>query len=264
MNTLYADVATLVAIVPAALLAFRRPPRADLFLWAVLALATLVPAARVAAGMSAAWPTNLAATLWLTIAVTLALFVAFAAVTGESWRLTPLLSAYMLMLGVLATALGDTPGRPATAGDDAWFGVHVAVTVPTYGLVTLAAVAALAAFLQERSLKRRRPPAIGGDLPSVAACETLVFRALAAGVGVLAMGLLTGMALTFRATGHPLSFDHKTVLTVAAFIVIAGLLWAHARSGVRGRRAARLVLLAYLLLTLGYPGVKFVADVLLA
>ena len=31
-----------------------------------------------------------------------------------------------------------------------------------------------------------------------------------------------------------------------------------------GRRAARYVLVAYLLLTLGYPGVKFVTDVLLA
>ena len=36
------------------------------------------------------------------------------------------------------------------------------------------------------------------------------------------------------------------------------------RRGVRGRRAARVVLLAYLLMTLGYPGVKFVTDVLMA
>jgi ABC-type uncharacterized transport system permease subunit len=42
------------------------------------------------------------------------------------------------------------------------------------------------------------------------------------------------------------------------------LLVAHYRSGMRGRRAARVVLLAYLLLTLGYPGVKFVTDVLMA
>ena len=33
---------------------------------------------------------------------------------------------------------------------------------------------------------------------------------------------------------------------------------------IRGRRAARIVLLAYLLLTLAYPGVKFVTDVILA
>ena len=54
------------------------------------------------------------------------------------------------------------------------------------------------------------------------------------------------------------------MLTVTAFLVIAGLLIGHFRIGVRGRMAARFVLLAYLLMTLGYPGVKFVTDVLMA
>jgi ABC-type uncharacterized transport system permease subunit len=66
-----------------------------------------------------------------------------------------------------------------------------------------------------------------------------------------------------RETGHLLKLDHKTVLTVAAFVVIGGLLFAHFKSGLRGRKAARVVLLAYLLLTLGYPGVKLVTDVLM-
>ena len=61
-----------------------------------------------------------------------------------------------------------------------------------------------------------------------------------------------------------LAFDHKTVLSLLAFAVIGLLLFVHYRIGLRGRRAARLVLLAYLLLTLAYPGVKFVADVLIA
>jgi ABC-type uncharacterized transport system permease subunit len=47
-------------------------------------------------------------------------------------------------------------------------------------------------------------------------------------------------------------------------LVLLVLLWAHHRTGMRGRRAARGVLLAWLLLTLAYPGVKFVTDVLLA
>jgi ABC-type uncharacterized transport system permease subunit len=61
-----------------------------------------------------------------------------------------------------------------------------------------------------------------------------------------------------------LVFDHKTVLTITAFVVIGGLLAAHYKTGLRGRQAARIVLLAYLLLTLGYPGVKFITDVVLS
>jgi ABC-type uncharacterized transport system permease subunit len=44
---------------------------------------------------------------------------------------------------------------------------------------------------------------------------------------------------------------------------VTGLLIAHRHSGLRGRQAARLVLLAYMLLLLGYFGVKFVRGELL-
>jgi ABC-type uncharacterized transport system permease subunit len=87
---------------------------------------------------------------------------------------------------------------------------------------------------------------------------------LQVGEGVLALGLVTGMALQYRETGEIVVLNHKTILTIAAFVVIGGLLVCHYGSGVRGKMAARIVLLAYLLLTLGYPGVKFVTDVLMA
>jgi ABC-type uncharacterized transport system permease subunit len=71
------------------------------------------------------------------------------------------------------------------------------------------------------------------------------------------------MALQWQETRQLLPFNHKVVLTLAAFVVIGVLLVAQRWAGVRGRRAARLVLLGYLLLTLGYPGVKFVSEVLI-
>ncbi|HEY4636208.1 MAG TPA: cytochrome c biogenesis protein CcsA, partial [Rhodospirillales bacterium] len=118
-------------------------------------------------------------------------------------------------------------------------------------------------FLQDRALKLKRPTAMTRVLPSVADCEDLLVRLLVLGEIVLAIGLMTGMAVQMRETGHLLKFDHKTVLTVAAFAVIGGLLIAHFKTGLRGRMAARIVLLGYLLLTLGYPGVKFVTDVMM-
>ena len=80
---------------------------------------------------------------------------------------------------------------------------------------------------------------------------------------VLGLGLLTGIATQFFETGGMLEFNHKTILSLVAFAVIGILLIAHHRTGIRGRRASRMVLLAYLLVTLGYPGVKFVTDILL-
>jgi ABC-type uncharacterized transport system permease subunit len=61
-----------------------------------------------------------------------------------------------------------------------------------------------------------------------------------------------------------MEFSHKTLLSILAFAVIGLLLILHQRTGLRGQRAGRLILVAYLLLTLAYPGVKFVTDVLMA
>ena len=80
---------------------------------------------------------------------------------------------------------------------------------------------------------------------------------------MLGLGLVTGVVLNAIAGGALLTLDHKTVFTLAAFAIIGLLLIAQAKHGLRGRKAARVVLLAYLLLTLGYPGVKFVTDVVL-
>ena len=170
----------------------------------------------------------------------------------------------LILLGVLATVWRHVPGRDGlAAAPDAWLSAHIALSVATYGLCTLAAIAAAAAVLQERALKRKRPTALTRALPSVSDASLLEVRLLGVCEAVLALGIATGMARQFLSSGRLLVFDHKTLLAILAFAVIAVLLVLHRRSGLRGLRAARLILLAYLLLTLAYPGVKFVTDVLI-
>jgi ABC-type uncharacterized transport system permease subunit len=98
----------------------------------------------------------------------------------------------------------------------------------------------------------------------VADAELLQIRLLGASGVVLGLGLLTGAATLYVETGAFFETSHKTIFAVTAFAVIVLLLLVHRRTGLRGRRAARLVLLAYLLVTLAYPGVKLVTDVILA
>ena len=256
--------APLIALVPAAVVGWRREPSRDTVFFAVLAVAVAGPLAWVASRTSAGWGTGLSAALWVTVAATMVLFAALALINREAWRLAPLLAPYMVALAVLASVWRRAPQEAfELASLGAWVEVHIAASVVTYALVTIAAIAALAAFFQERALKTKRPTTLSRRLPSVADCERLVVGLLVGAEIVLALGLLTGTAALYRETGAFLAFDHKTVLTVSGFVVIGGLLIAHFRSGVRGRGAARMVLLAYLLITLGYPGVKFVTEVLI-
>ena len=207
----------------------------------------------------------LPAALWITVAAVMLLFAGAALMTREAWRLLPLLMPWLLLLGLLAVLWERSgAGEGAVADSGAWVVLHILVSVATYALLTLAAVAGLAVMLQERALKaRKRPTRLTHSLPSVADCEALQIRLLTASAVVLAIGVLTGMASGWVVRGSLLSFDHKTLLVLAGLVVICLLLWAHHRTGLRGRRAARIVLLAWGLLTLGWLGVKFVTDVLI-
>ncbi|MHA1597460.1 MAG: cytochrome C assembly family protein [Alphaproteobacteria bacterium] len=253
------------ALLPSIFIATRDNNTRDSVFWLTLAVAVAGPASWVAVQLSGSWQTGLSTALWVTIAATMIGFSVVVLLNDSAWRLTPLVTPYMAVLAVFALIWQQVPAvRPLTAAaPDGWIEAHILVSVTTYALITLAAVAALAAFLQERALKSKRPTPFSRSLPSVLESEGLMVRLLVIGEIVLALGLLTGMATQQQETGTLLHWDHKTVLSLGTFGVVAVLLIAHFKSGVRGRLVTRFVLLAYLLLSLGYPGVKFVTDILM-
>lgn len=253
------------ALIPAALAPFWRKQsvRDGLFV-ALLLLAALGPLARLVLNWGQAWSTALSGALWMSLEVSLLLFVALAALTRQAWRLAPLLLPYLLILGFFALVWRAAPGAALAASVPRnWLDAHILASVGTVGFLTIASVAALAGALQEKALKEKSPTKLSRQLPPVADSEGLAFNLLAASEIVLGLGLVTGMATQYLETGVLLKFDHKALLSVLTFFTIGGLLLAIKLAGLRGRMAARFVLLAYLLLLLAYVGVKFVKDVLL-
>lgn len=265
MDLTLLKITALLALVPASVLVFRRVPQKDVIYWSSIAVALCGTLVWVYIRQSAGWHTGLSTALWLTIAACLIIYAGIAAFSEDGWRLTALLFPYLLILGILATIWSQVPEQAFVGNAPmAWIGTHIAVSVATYALITLAAVAALAATLQEKALKSKKRTKLSRLLPSIAGSEGLLVRLLIASEIVLAIGLITGMATLYMTTGQFLTFDHKTTLTLLVFVVVGVILFIHFRTGIRGRSATRIVLLAYLLLTLGYPGVKFVTDILLS
>ncbi len=256
------SLAAVAALLPAVVVGWLGRARDGLW-WAAMALAVAGTGAWALAQIEDAWHAGLSVALWVTIAASTALFASLAAAAREAWRLMPLLFSYLAILGVLATVWQGAPEPRVPGPYGSWVLVHIVVSVATYALVTIAGVAGLAVALQEQALKSKRPTRLSRLLPSVAESEGLEVGLLSAAEAVLGLGVLTGIAAHYLATGRLVAFDHKTVLSLAAFAVIGSLLFAHKRVGLRGRRAARIALGAWLLLTLAYPGVKFVTSVLL-
>jgi len=258
------SVSALIALIPAAVLPFRGSGQRDALFWLLLGVALAGPLLWVVLAFGAGWRTGLAPALWLTVTTILAFYGLIALASREGFRLSALLFPYLIVLGLIATAaLGQSEHPMDGAAPAGWVYLHIVFSLATYAVLTLAAIAGVSTFLQDRALKNKKATTLTKALPTLSAGETLELRLLGLTAGILVVGLLTGMAVQYFDTGALLALNHKTILSLATFVIVVILLGARWRTGLRGRKAARVVLLAYLLLTLAYPGVKFVTDVLM-
>lgn len=260
-ESLIFQIVALACLVPALFLSVR-PGGRDTVHWSALALAAAGPALLCVLAVQSGWRTDFAFTIWISASATLILFGLLAFVSQTARRMAALVLPY-LGLSILIAILAGHGGRPMTGTIGPWLAAHIVVAISTYAMITLAAVAALAVFLKERSLKTKTSNGLATMLPPVVESERLQDRLMIASEIILAMGLVSGIAIHVQRTQPLLEADHKTMLTLAAFLVIGLLLALQRFSGLRGRRAARVVMISYLLVTMAYPGVKFVSDILI-
>jgi ABC-type uncharacterized transport system permease subunit len=193
----------------------------------------------------------LSATVWLVIAV----------YAVES-RFVPLphVRRTLALLGGAVVALAVAfPGefRPHVASP--WTPLHWLMGIASYGLFGAAVLHAALLNAADRRLRSQSgaapPTATGMPLLRL---ERLTFNFVTAGFIVLSATLLLGWWAT--ATWR---WDHKTVLSVLGWIVLAGLMIGRNAFGWRGKRATRWLYAGAGLLLLAYAGSHFVLEVLL-
>ena len=160
----------------------------------------------------------------------------------------------------LAAALWPSP--PGDVDVLNWkISLHILISLLSAGVLTLAAVQALALAIQERLLRRHRSGRIGRHLPPLQMLERLLFQMVGIGFGLLSLTLLTGLWFIDNWLAQHLA--HKTILSIVAWLVFGVLLWGRWRHGWRGRIAIRWALSGYGILILAYFGTKLVLELVL-
>ncbi len=262
------EIAGLVGLIPFSLAALRGQLDRPIVFWLLWLVAATGACAVVWHLTASGWQAGLVATLWVVIAATLLIYALIVAANRVAVGLAALLGPYLLLVACLAGIAGWVAAPEASAATSVpWFTIHIMLAVGSYSLMTITAIAAVAIVLQERAMKQRRQGWVMRRLPAVAAAENLQRRLLWLAAITMGFALASGLANEFMDTGHllmvPHQMAHKILLSVLAFVVILVFLVLHQATGLRGRLAARWLMTGYLLLTLAYPGVKFVRDVLL-
>lgn len=139
--------------------------------------------------------------------------------------------------------------------------VHILISIFSYSLLAIAALQAVLLAIQNKHLRNRHPGGFVRALPPLETMEQLLFRMIGLGYILLSLSLLTGAAYIEDIFAQHLV--HKTVLSLAAWLVFAILLWGRWRHGWRGRIAIRWTLIGFVVLMLAYFGSKLVLELIL-
>jgi ABC-type uncharacterized transport system permease subunit len=139
--------------------------------------------------------------------------------------------------------------------------LHIIFSILAYSLLAIAAAQAVLLAIQESHLRRKRPGGFMRALPPLETMETLLFQMIGLGFVMLTLALIKGFVFLQDIFAQHLV--HKTVLSIAAWVVFATLLWGRWRFGWRGRTAIRWTLVGFVALALAYFGSKLVLELLL-
>ena len=154
------------------------------------------------------------------------------------------------------------PGQTLKLNASAWLPLHWALGMASYGLFGAAVVHALILSHSEKLMRQAAQASAGLPLLTL---ERLTYRFVISGFVLLTSTLLAGYLFgeSLFGAGHAWHWDHKSVLSVLAWITFALLLLARYRYGWRGQKAIRVLYLGTGLLFLAYAGSHFVREVIL-
>ena len=170
-----------------------------------------------------------------------------------------------LAAGLVALALlvGLAPGAEPSAGRNAWFILHVTLSVLGLALLALAFISAALYLLQFRELKAKRFGQVFQLFPPLERLDRLNHVALVAGFPALTIGVLLAVGYAVRYAGGLHVGPAQIVWGSFTWVVLGWEVWIRVVRHWAGRRAAfasiggfAAVVLVYVALKLAEPGAE--------
>ena len=138
---------------------------------------------------------------------------------------------------------------------------HVLISLFAYGLLTVGAIVAIYALIQDRRLRRRVFSSTNQLFAPMETTEQLLFGINTAGFLLLLLAVSSGFAFVENLFAQHLV--HKTTLSLLALTLFGLLLAGRRFAGWRGRRAIYLYLGGFVILCLAYFGSRYILEELL-
>lgn len=163
------------------------------------------------------------------------------------------LAVALLALGLF---LGGSSQDVAPIYRSLWLTLHLATVFGGYGFFGLAFVAGIMYLIQEREIKAKRTGAMYRRLPSLNVLDSINYYCLTLGFPLMTLGMITGMAYAWVYLGRYWRWDPKEVWSLILWLLYAALLHQRLTVGWRGRRAAIMAMVGFMVLCFTFLGVS--------
>lgn len=150
------------------------------------------------------------------------------------------LAVITTLLALALTMIPEGAGKESPAKASIWTGLHVSTALGSYGAFAIAFVASILYLVAQRQLKDHRAAAMLGHTPSLETVARINRRSIAAGVALLAGGLVVGYLQARHVYGIESWWrnDPKIYLTTVTLAAYVAILILSFRPTFKGRRTA--------------------------
>jgi cytochrome c-type biogenesis protein CcsB len=204
------------------------------------------------------WPLlNLYGSLSLFSAMSVAIFIVFA-YRYNLW----FAGGFVLALAAIFLAYGVTwyegtmPAVPSL--QSYWAKIHVPIVVSSYSAFLVAFVFSCIYLLKYYAQRRAGGAAAGWleSLPALPQLDIIVYRAVAIGLPLISVGIITGAMWAHEAWGAYWQWDPKETAALFSWIVYLGYMHLHTRHAWRGPRTNWVSVIGFLSIIFCYLGVN--------
>ena len=161
----------------------------------------------------------------------------------------------LVMFGVSASLHGEIRPLPPVLQSN-WFWIHAMLAFISYAAFTIAAGVAVMYLIQRYFLKTKQFGGLFQKLPSLDTMDEISYRCLSVGFPLLTIAIISGSIWSEKAMGSYWVWDPKQIWSLITWMVYAALLHGRLVIGWRGKRAALLSIIGFVVLLVTFLGMK--------
>ncbi len=165
----------------------------------------------------------------------------------------PIVFLLMLCSSLLPSAI--SPLSPVLRSY--WLGIHTFLAFLGNAAFAVAFGIGIMYLLQEHYLKSKRTHGLFKRLPSIQVLDEINYKLITLGFPLLTLAIITGSLWAENAWGSYWRWDAKEVWSLITWLIYALILHIRLTAGWRGKRAAVLSIIGFLIVLFTFFGVNF-------